>query len=201
MDAKAPPFAASTLTTLPSLQTSSNLQTSKSGCSSSLCVEPSLELLEFTFVSELDGDAPRSVDEPDLRGPIPSDAIAEAVRINSKSRKKPPTSSGDGDDARPTPRVAIQGTLGHGPARVGHFRIFLILFRGRRRAGHLRVDALLRVVVGAVVGASTTTVVAARLASPVRVRAARVARRVTHSMSDVGPLLGRPVRVAPRRRR
>ena len=93
MDAKAPPFAASTETTRPSRQTSSNLQTSKSGCSSSDCVEPSLDEFEFTFVSELLGEAPRSVDEPDLRGPMLSDDITEAVRNGPKSKKKPPASS------------------------------------------------------------------------------------------------------------
>ena len=92
-DAKAPPLAASTETTRPSRHTSSSLQTSKSGCSSSDCVDPSLDELELTFVSEFEGDAPRSVDEPDLRGPILSDDITEAVRNGPKSKKKPPASS------------------------------------------------------------------------------------------------------------
>ena len=64
MEAKAPPLAASTETTRPSRHTNSNRHTSRSGCSSSLCVEPSREEFEFTFVSEFDGDAPRSVEEP-----------------------------------------------------------------------------------------------------------------------------------------
>ena len=93
MEAKAPPFAASTETTRPSRHTSSSRHTSKSGCSSSDCVEPSRELFELTFVSELLGEAPRSVEEPDLRGPILSDDITEAVRNGPKSKKEPPASS------------------------------------------------------------------------------------------------------------